>query len=291
MITVEALKHLEDRVVAASNPAIRDMAGIPFAFLPEGVRAESLEKLGHAPARFRGVYKTRRASDFVGYIKAHHSEEGPKPGIFIDQETMMARAILDLGLHANPGWGDHIAELAPKPTPAYAALLAHAVQAPGQGREFTQDAFLDFIVDWKDELQFMDGSRTEIEHAAVIKAVMKIHVTAQTKSESEVGNFNVQRSDMESVGISAGAGLQLPAGFRFSCQTYDELGIRDFVCVLRSRPANDKRSATLFYRIVALETQKSFVADEFLEFICDELREAELEELAGSARIGTFAKG
>jgi Uncharacterized conserved protein len=102
MITIETLKHLEDRVIATNNPTIHNMTNIPFTFLPEKIRAESLEKLDHAPAQFRDIYKTHHTSNFVNYIKTHHSKKKPKPRIFIDQKTMITRTILDLNLHTNP---------------------------------------------------------------------------------------------------------------------------------------------------------------------------------------------
>ena len=291
MLSIEALKHLEANAVGASKTEVRDMGGVPFIVVPEGLRAESVERFSDTPARFRGTFKTRRISDFVGYIKSHHSEKAPQVGIFIDPENTEAHALFDLGRHAAPGWADHVAHLAPKATPAYAALLSHAAQGGGTGKAFTQEQFQDFISDWKDELQFFDSAGVSMEFASVMKAVSRLHVTTQEKSESEIGNYNVQRSDLESIGISAGNGLQLPALMHFSCQPYDEMDVRDFACVLRARPAVDKRSATLVYRVISLEVTKGLIADEFLELICDELREKELDALADSARIGTFAKG
>lgn len=296
MLTKEALEFIRNMAVASANPALRfdgEPGEIPHVFLPQGVSAESLEHLQAAPSRFRGEFTTRRISDFGAYVKDHHGEhDAAHPPVtagtrvFIDPDEIKAVAIFGLGTQNAPGWGSHIAGLAPQTMAPYAALLQGANTNENR-RSFSQLDFIDFIGDWQKHLQFYDEGEAPIDIPLATKLVRTVTAKSESKSEQSIGNYNEHRSDMEAIEVKSKEGLSLPAGFRFSCVPYEELPERSFNCVLRSFVDQNQR-VKLLYRIVALETAKLEIAGEFLAKVRGELIGRGLAALGDGARIGKF---
>lgn len=299
MLTKEALEFIRGLAVAASNPAVHgfeEPGEIPYAFLPQGVSAESLEHLQPAPSRFRGEFTTRRISDFCSYIADNHGKRDaahpPASGdtrVFIDPDEIKATAIFGLGTQDAPGWGAHSAVLEPKETAPYAALK-HGANTNENRRSFSQLDFVDFIGDWLKHLQFYDESEAPIDIALATKLVRTLTAKAENKAEQSVGHHSEHRSEMERIEVQSREGQSLPAGFHFTCNPYDELPERTFNCVLRSVVDTSNR-VKLLYRIVGLEAAKLEIANEFLAKVRGDLVGKELSTLGESARIGKFKKG
>lgn len=291
MLTIEALKHLEQRAVASAHPEIQDCGGIPYLVLPDGVRAESLERFCEAPTRFRGTFKTRRTSDFVAYVIANLSDDGLHTPIFVDPDTMQAHAIFGLGHESRPGWGEHSAALVLQEDPAYSALLKRQ-STDENPRAFSQLQFLDFIADWrKDLLFFIEGDEVApLDHAAVVKSVRSLSVETRSDEDSTVGNFNAARTTMESVDIRARSGSILPGRFEFHCKPYDEFDERRIECQLRSSVTASDKTVRLMYRIMGLERLRLAIADEFVTRLSSGFKSAG-SQAGYDIRIGTFTKG
>lgn len=287
MISKEALQFLQDQFVAACRPT-PFVEKTPFLVLPDGVSMQSMEKFLEHPVRFRGTFKTRRISDFVGYMRSHN-EAASSTALFVDPDTIQAIAMLDLGDSELPGWGEHRAELKLAETPAYAALVNRSTTEM-KTHELSQLQFIDFIADWAGHLEFFTGAEIH-QNSAVIAAVRSISVQAKASTDNVVRNYGAERSTMEAIDISAKDGQKLPEGFMFTCKPYDEFRARTFNCQLRAVTDSTKGTAKLFYRITALDAFKLEIADEFLERINSRLTDERLTDLANSARIGMFAKG
>lgn len=295
MITKEVLDALGAMAVAAGSPPMHQLtSGIPFVYLPAGVESKSMEGYLPAPTRFRGTYTTRRASDFAAYVALNHVEDDdtvPDTRIFVDPDTMKATAHFGLGNHADPGWGDHVANLAPRMLPAFSALLANANERTGAGekpKEHTQQQMLEFFRDWRECVTFTDDSGKVISFAAAIAAISSAKVTSKAELESSIESHGNRVSALEESSRRAMTGDKLPTAFTFTCPPYDEIDDFEFECALRSESRGTV--ITFMYRIDALEARKLEIADAFVALLRDNLNSNDCERLADDTRVGVFSR-
>lgn len=229
--------------------------------LPNDWKLQTLEHLQTQPDHFRGHFATNALAEFIAYANQHGSAD---TGVFIDPDSMTAAAIIDLGNHTAPEWGKHRASATLKRTPAYAALLESADET------LQQQAFIDFIEDWADHIQFYFEDGDVADAATAVKTLRRLKVNANAQQEQTVGNFAASRSALETVEIKAGQ-EELPAGFRFAVEPYEGFEQYTFNCQLRA--VSDDKAVKLKYRIGQLETIKEAIANEFRDRIKDGITE------------------
>jgi uncharacterized protein YfdQ (DUF2303 family) len=231
--------------------------------IPKDYTLQSLEKLRLAPNHFRGQYSTSVLSQFISYIDNHGTSE---TSVFINQDTMSANAIIDMGYIDDPKWGKHRAEVALKRTPAYGDLLDF------NNVTVDQQTFIDFAEDWQDNVLFYYGEPEFAEAEAfkpTIKTLRKLKTSATATTENEVGNFSANRSAMEQIEISAG-NQEPPTGFIFKTIPHDGFEEVAFNCQLRA--ITDGKSVQLKYRIAQLERHKEQIAEQFKDKIVSGVR-------------------
>lgn len=251
---VEAIAALA--ITKETNRAL--LVDLHTIILPEKHNIKSLEAFKQKPDRFRGTYKTNLIGEFTDYIEEYSTSN---TAVFIDQNEMSAKAILDMGNDEKPQWGEHKALVTLKKTPAYAALLQFC------NGHLDQQAFIDFAEDWQDHIQFYHEETSPTEQktfAQHITTLRKLTVKSTSTADQTTSNFAAQRSALETIEVQA-TGQEPPAGFRFKTIPHEGFTEVTFTCQLRA-VSNDK-DVKLKYRIGKLETIKEAIGQEFREKI------------------------
>jgi uncharacterized protein YfdQ (DUF2303 family) len=223
--------------------------------IPQGQSLVRLEQFKMTPDHFRATFKTNIVSEFIAYVNAHGTADS---GIFIDQNTSKALAIIDLGDHQNPQWGKHKAEITLKNQPDYDALLGK------QHQWLDQQAFIDFAEDWPENIVFFDADDNALNLKEAVKTLRKLKVNFNSENEQTVNNFSASRSALESIEIKAGND-DLPSGFIFNTIPHDGFSAVELVAQLRSKTVD--KSVKLQYRIARLDQVKDEIANEFRDKI------------------------
>jgi len=273
-----AVKAIADLSAAKlAQEEINIYSGISAVVIPDGYKLDGLERLKPEPDHFRGTFHTPVLSQFTGYIDQNGTAN---TGVFIDQATMTAKAILDMGDHDQPQWGKHRASVTLDRTPAYAELMRF------NDKFMDQQAFIDFAEDWQDNIQFYGDGMVDGQavintpaFAQVIKTLRKLKTSATASSENEVGNFNAARSALESIEITAG-GEQPPTGFQFETIPHDGFYAVQFDCQLRAITA--EKTVRLKFRIVQLAQHQEQIAAQFRDRIVSGIKVDELNIFIGT---------
>ncbi|TLX65099.1 hypothetical protein DN820_01960 [Stutzerimonas nosocomialis] len=275
-LSKEAIQHIESNALAASGREIVMADGARLAVLPEAVRLHSLEQYQALRDSFRGAFSTHSLQQFASYVEGHATDDvNPVESHgFIDQDTMSARVIFNLGKPGYAGHGDDTATLTLKPTAAYAALQSIV------GKLLTQQALAEWLEDWLPNLQAV-AADAELPMLQAINAVRRMTIKATSQRDTTVGDFNTSRSAMDE--IEAKSQDTLPSAFVFSTVPYEGLG--QAAIALRLSVITGRDEPQLKLRWVGEEAQREEFAREF---------KAVLEQEVGGfvpLTIGTFTLG
>lgn len=247
-----AIKAIAD--LSTAQLAAKDIGSLGAIVMPEGHKLQSTEHLLPAPAQFRGRFNTSVLSQFISYIATYG---GNNTNVFINQDVMSAKVIIDMGDTSNPQWGKHQADVRLKRTPAFNALMSQNDERLGQ------QEFIDFAEDWQENILFyygeVDGAKPE-SFKSIINTLRRLKSAAIATASSEVGNFSGSRSALEQVAITAGD-AEPPTGFVFRTIPYDGFEAVSFDCQIRAIVSDKK--VELKYRISQLERHKEQLAEQF----------------------------
>ncbi len=260
------------KLTLATNQLLSDHHAV---VIPKDSKIEDLYYLQDTPRFFDAQFTTPVLSEFTDYVNQHAIDD---THVFINPEEMSATAIIDIGTHEAPQWGHHRAGLQLIKTPAYAALV-HLADCP-----LAQQEFIDFAEDWQDNISFYFGEVTlasDVPFAKVISLLRKLKVNANQSSEQAVGNFNANRSALESIEITAGS-EELPAGFVFKAIPYEGFKEVAFTCQLRA--INQEKGVQLKYRIGQLALINESIANQIREKLVDGLQSADCSIFIGDLR-------
>ena len=251
-----AVQEIVKLATAAEATAMLDHNAV---VIPDGFKLQSLELFKSNPNHFRAKYSTSVLGEFIGYLSFFANETTV---VFINPETLVAKAIIDMGDGSKPLWGRHRANIELLKKPAYSALLKSA------GVVLLQQEFIDFVDDWRGNINFYsdDESRTSLSFSSVLKTLRHLKINANSNSEQSVGNFSASRSALESIEIKAG-GDALPAGFLFEVIPYD--GFDPLVLSCQLRAVSDDKNVKLKYRIEQLDLIQNNLALRFQEKLID----------------------
>jgi len=228
---------------------LRDRATITIG----AAHINNLERYMDTPLRFRGEFSTTRIKDLAAYLKNNPQEHD----IFLSREAMSATAIFDRGTMGDPGWCEHQAKLALRPTPEYDAVLNKDMA------DMSQTQLQHFCEDWEDHIEFWLDGQT-MEFGTAIQRLRNVTIESARKTESSVGDFAASRSSMESVEIGSQRD-KLPDSFLFSITPYEGFVPREINCRITARTGGDKIG--LAYRIMRREALIDSIADEFRTLI------------------------
>lgn len=261
MLTQEAIQELSK---AHGIEQARESAAMALSVmngtlaLPAGFTVHDLESRLQYRRRPRGTMTTSSLGAFGDYVKAH-AEEGAT--VFVDQDSMTASAVLNLGNPDQPGHADNIAKLAPKKTAAYLALLAIA-----SGQPKAQTDVAEFIEDWQDSIACVPPSEpdsdtppADMPARKAAAAIRRITIEAMQKMEATEGQLSATRSALESVKANSG-GNPLPAFIRMTCAPYSGFNERTFTC--RVSVLTGDKAPKLVLRIAQAEKHAEEMANE-----------------------------
>jgi uncharacterized protein YfdQ (DUF2303 family) len=221
-ITKEAIQELaQAQAITAANKSISDLGGddTRAAVLPEQFKLWDLEKFFPGRRRPRGAMVTSTVADFALYVKQHAAEAGTT--VFIDQQAMHAEAVLNLGTPQEPGHADDVAQLKPRKTAAFTALLKHA-----NGQGMPQRDAAEFLEDWQPAIECMKEA-AKVTTSLAIEAVRSITIEAKRTGTNTEQSLGVERSAFESVQV--GREKPLPTHIYFKAVPYHGLTERLFV--------------------------------------------------------------
>lgn len=206
-LSKEALLQLEKNFKAGDVVFGVDHGAI---ILPDGFRIESTEYLNAERDQFRGKFDTHRIEDFAAYANNQKGE----PPVFVDQDSMSATTIFDMGDVDHPLHCRHKATVRMKPTPEYVYLLGAIVD-----KEMNQQQFAEFLEDYNNILACGETDGGELPIKKAISAVRRVTVERTAKQESDVQSYTSKQSAMEQIEAKSGDN-QLPAFIVMSTPLY-----------------------------------------------------------------------
>lgn len=257
MFDKEAIEALAEgaaiqRAAEAVYSAIDEESGA--VALPERFRIHDLESYATNRRRARGSMTTSAVSDFAKYVEKH-AEEGAS--VFVDQDTMTATAVLNLGTPNIPGHADNRAVCKAKITAAFEAL-----KEVSSGRGLTQTTVAEFFEDWAGCLTFFKEGEI-VTPPKAIAAIRKLTIESLRKLESEEKSLSASKSTFEN--IQATSAEPIPTIIYFNCEPYFGLAERNFVLRLSVLTSGEKPAIGL--RIVKMEEHAQEMAQDFAHLV------------------------
>ncbi len=257
--------------ITAAHVAVAASLELPAAVtaLPEHFKFNDLEHYLPQRRRARGTMTTAYVQPFADYTASY---AGHGAVVFVDAEQMTATAVLDLGTIEKPGHTDNRAQLAPKKTAAYAALLGI------NGNLANQQTLAEFIEDWF-TLAHMTfaNEQGEVTPAQALAAIRRITIETARKVDNEEKALSASRTAFESV--AATSAEPIPTAITFTCKPYADLQPRTFTLRLSILTNNSK--PLLVLRIQNLETHVEQMGGELAHLVRTAIKGA-LPVLMGS---------
>ncbi|SDF23326.1 DUF2303 family protein [Phytopseudomonas seleniipraecipitans] len=275
MFSKETLQHIEAQALAAANARIELAGGAQLAVLPEAVRLQTLEAHEATRYRFRGALSTHSIRDFSNYVTKHLDDaDAIAPAGFVNQDSMSAEVVFNLGTPDLAGHADDTASITLKRTAAFKAVEAIV------GKRLSQKELAEWLEDWARNLEASAGdARLNIVQA--IAGIRHMTIKATSQRDSSVGDVSERRSAMDE--IEAKSQETLPTSFSFTTVPYE--GLQPTLISLRLSVITGENAPVLKLRWVGEEAQREEFADEFKNVLSSEI--GGLVPLT----IGTFALG
>lgn len=276
MFDKETLTALQESgSIKAANIAVLDSDGVclDISVLPSDYKLHDLEQYLTNRRRARGTMTTDSLPSFAAYAQ-DHAALGTT--VFVDQSTMSAVAVLNLGTPQEPGHADNKAVIRCEKTAAYKALTTIA---NGIGR--SQKDVAEFMEDWSECIQCYNDAG-EVKTSQAVAAVRKITIDSMRKLESEEQSLSASKSAFESV--QASSKEPLPTIIHFSCVPYAEFEPRIFR--LRLGVLTGEAVPKVNLRIAAAEQ----AAEEMAEELAGHIRDSFSEDDGLSVLLGNYIR-
>jgi len=232
----------------------------PVTILPDGYEIVSLEGHNTNASHYRLNYTTNCITDFVDYCNKFM-----KKGLslcFVNQGSMAAESIIDLGTPEEPLHKIHKASLALKKTSAYKELLGIVNKA------LTQKQVADYLEDWEGDLVIFSSNGEVIESKKAAKRFMDLTIESAKKLNSVVGDFSSSMSNLER--IEAKEQETIPSRIEVVITPFHGLGIRTFVLRV-SILTNDVRAPQIVLRLVKEEEGLEEMAQDFSTLLMESI--------------------
>ncbi len=264
---IETLMHAQ--AVSAANSRISEVSAIGVIAIPESYKTHDLEQYMDGRRRSRGTMTTVSDGDFAAYVKAHKE---PGAAVFVDEKTMTATAILNLGTPDEPGHTDNRAVLAPPKTAAYIALLTVA-----DGRGQPQKTIAEFLEDWQENIT-CNGPDGLIEVPKAVATMRALTIEELRKLTAEEQSLSASRSTFES--ISASSKEPIPTTVTFTCVPH--VGIQERKFVMRLGILTGQSNPMPVLRIVKKEVHDEQMGAELAARVSQKLGGEEITVLVGT---------
>lgn len=170
------------------------------------IHITDIEKYRAEPFRKRGLFRFDRASSFAFYVKMHGITDH-----ILATDTQFV-AFLNGHTAENPGWHDHVASFALKPTPAWTAWMQQ------DSNWLNQQSFAEFLEDRLNEIAEPDGA-TLLEIATTLRVKNNINF----QSKIQLANGSVRMAYEEDIEGKAGehGDINIPEKLILVLQPYE----------------------------------------------------------------------
>lgn len=273
MIDKSAIEFISQQAVHAAAPFTLE-TDVPAVVIGGEIR--SLEKFGNKPARHRANYSTSSLPHYFAYCDDAAKEVGSSGSVFVNADDMSAVAIFDIGDASNPSYCENTAKLALKQTAEMTALRGV------HEKRLSQKAAIDWIIDWANNITFLDAEGSYLQNTRAINALRSITIKTEGEAHSEVRDTGRTLSALEQA--EATSKETLPAGLNFNLAPFLGLEIRTINVRITINTEEAKPSVTL--RIVGYEKLVQELGEELVTKIG-----AELEAKGFSVFAGTYTPG
>lgn len=267
-MTQESIRELRRAEEVEKINALLNVHGVDAIAVPDGISVKSLEPFRAHRQRLTGMMETSEVASFYAYVHAFAAERADDSTpttptlVFVDPKHMAARAVLNFGTIDQPGHADHSATLKLEMTAEYSAMLKIAEMRSAQ------KAAAEWCEDHITCITFLGGDGEIVEPARAIKAIRNLKVEDVQKSNSGVGNFNRERTLMETTKVDTSEGL--PHFLLFKCVPYQGLAEREFK--VRLGVGKDARDEPAFtFQIVRHDLEVQKMAEELAALVRKEL--------------------
>lgn len=218
MFTKKALETFQ-QIILSSFVDFDDRDAV---LIPANMIVNDLDFLKPCKKRIAATYTTASIEDFCEYLR--NKESGlmakgmPCPSVFVAMDSLAATAIIDFGSIEKPGHCTHKALLELMVTPEWKAICEI------DNKKIPQNEFIDWCIDWRDCLGFVDANHVILDRTPAINAYRKITMDRLRGSESSVESLKQSQSAMEKIEAKY-AGVT-PAYVHFMGKPAEELSDR-----------------------------------------------------------------
>ena len=192
MLDREALKQLQDWIIAANG-----LSDLDAVALPDGYTIHDLEQYNDEPRRHAREFNTDSIDDFIAYVNdTHHDADGPTI-VFVGEPHVLA--IIGASTCREPRFEKNTARLELARTPVY-----HAVMQLCEQYRLNQTELADWLTEWADFIGHgisLEGGKVPVDKTIAVIRRMKISGNSGSVHVSEV--YGGSKSAMESVEINA----------------------------------------------------------------------------------------
>lgn len=273
MIDKSAIQFISEQAVNAAVPH-RLPTDVPVAVI--GGDIVSLEKFGNKPTRHRASYSTNSLPHYFAYCEDAIKGHDRSGGVFVNADDMTAVAIFDIGDANRPSYCEDTAKLVLKQTAEMAALCSV------HEKRLSQKAAIDWIIDWTDNIIFIDANGDHLPTPRALNALRSITIKVEGETHNEVRDTGRTMSALEQA--EAQSKETLPAGLRFLISPY--LGLDNRTINVRITINTEESKPTVTFRIVGYEKLVQELGEELVIKIGTELEAKGFTVFAGTYTPG-----
>lgn len=241
----------------------------PAVAMPDNFKMVDLEKYQEFRNSYRGSFLTESIKSFGNY-HSHHALDDAE--CHVDQDSMSAQTIFDLGDHDEPRHCEHTATISLKKTADFKALLEL------NGRKIGQQALAEWLEDWRDQVSPYLENEDSMDIKKAIASIRNVKIKATAEANHEQSDFAASSSRMGTISAESAHGNV--AGFQFTCKPYSELDDTTFTVRLSLLTGDDK--PIWIPRIIQLEKRQQEMAEEFMDKLTTELDGQAVELFLGT---------
>lgn len=279
--TIEKL-IIESVATGAQDFLINTTDHVP-ALIPAGFDVVNLDKYQKRPSRKRGNFCTQSLDDFRNYLQreVEHmraNNDDIAPAVFIGEEKLTARAILDYGLNDRPGHCDHVAKFALKLNEEF-KLIRDANKQWKNQLEFVN--FLDDLNAYIHHLSDSDGEEIELKKG--FQALRKIKFSATAETEIEESDYAKRQTGLAAIAVKSGHETNLPARVVFALHPSPDLDLINIEARLRIR--QNGNDVMICLDIILLEKTLQCMMQAFRDKVIQQLDGLDVDVYVGEYQV------
>lgn len=286
--TLYTMKHIGNAKLAEEINAQLENAGIHAVALTGDLNLQSTQDMHEFPLHYKALYKTPIIEEFAAY-----TNEQPSATVFIENESMAATAIFDIGTPQEPKNRFHKAAIQLSKTAEFITLtnINNHTFSQRDLAVWMEENYANITTLGKEEAPGMDAPSIELNKA--IHAIRNTEIKAKAESSNKIEDLSEQTSVMASVEVKNDGNK--PAYIDFTCNPYHGLKLplqapnqndddnmqRTFRIRINVITDGEKPRFTL--KIMQYEQHKEVMVEAFKKQLKEELN----QEV--TVRIGTFS--